>query len=413
MFCAMHITSRTFCLMALLVAVGCSSSSSSARRATTPEASASPAKASSYFSDWPAGQSPKEIGDRVARHFVESPHQNFGNPGRPRHITYPEVCAWYGALTFANATNNDEQKSALIKRFAPLFGEEKPLIAPPTNVDATVFAAVPFELYIQTRDQRYLDLAQPMADRQWGEPSIRPSSTRPSSTRRATSNPIASEAVKRGLSWQTRLWIDDMYMITTAQTQAYRATGDRKYIDRAAKEMAYYLDELQQPDGLFYHAPDVPFFWGRGDGWVAAGMAELLRSLPQDHPQRERIMKGYKLMMTSLLKHQDEKGMWHQLIDDPTAWPETSCSGMFAFAMITGVKNGWLDPSTYGPPARKAWLGLISYLDDHDDLHEVCQGTNKKNDRQYYLDRKRITGDMHGQAPVLWSATALLRPGDH
>jgi len=39
----------------------------------------------------------------------------------------------------------------------------------------------------------------------------------------------------------------------------------------------------------------------------------------------------------------------------------------------------------------------------------VCQGTGKKNDLQYYLDRERITGDLHGQAPVLWCATALLR----
>ena len=391
----MHVTSRWLALIALAFVVGCSTSPNSSSAA--PEAQS--ATASANFSDWPAGKSPKEIGDRIAKHFVESPHQNFGNPGRPRHITYPEVCTWYGALTFAQVTNDDALKTALVKRFDPLFGEEKNLIAQPTNVDATVFAAVPFELYIQTKDKRYLDLAQPMADRQWAAPT----------TRRATTNPIASEAIKRGLSWQTRLWIDDMYMITAAQTQAYRATNDRKYIDRAAKEMAYYLDQLQQPNGLFYHAPDVPFFWGRGDGWVAAGMAELLRSLPQDNPDRERIMQGYKLMMSSLLKYQDDKGMWHQLIDDPTAWPETSCSGMFAFAMITGVKNGWLDEATYGPAARKAWLGLISYIDENDNVREVCQGTNKKNSRQYYLDRKRITGDMHGQAPVLWSATALLR----
>jgi rhamnogalacturonyl hydrolase YesR len=205
------------------------------------------------------------------------------------------------------------------------------------------------------------------------------------------------------------MWIDDMFIITAVQSQAYRATNDKKYIDRAAKEMVLYLDSLQKPNGLFYHAPDVPFFWGRGDGWMAAGMAELLRSLPKDSPYRDRIMKGYKTMMASLLKYQSENGMWRQLIDDPEAWPETSCTGMFTFAMITGVKNGWLDAATYAPAARKGWLALISYIDDKDDVREVCEGTNKKNDRQYYLDRKRIVGDLHGQAPVLWCATALLR----
>ena len=200
-----------------------------------------------------------------------------------------------------------------------------------------------------------------------------------------------------------------MFMITAAQAQAYRATGDRRYVDRAAKEMVMYLDSLQRPNGLFYHAPDVPFFWGRGNGWMAAGMSELLRSLPQDNPNRPRIMEGYRTMMASLLEHQREDGMWRQLIDNPDSWPETSCSAMFTFALITGVKNGWLDEERYGSAARKGWLAVVRYIDENADVHEVCEGTGKKNDLQYYLDRKRNIGDMHGQAPILWCATALLR----
>jgi rhamnogalacturonyl hydrolase YesR len=114
-------------------------------------------------------------------------------------------------------------------------------------------------------------------------------------------------------------------------------------------------------------------------------------------------------MMASLLKYQDDHGMWHQLIDHPEAWPETSCTGMFAFAFITGVKNGWLDAKEYGPAARHAWLGLVSYIDQNADVHEVCEGTNKKNSLPYYLARGRNVGDMHGQAPILWCASALLR----
>jgi rhamnogalacturonyl hydrolase YesR len=353
---------------------------------------------STHFKSWPEGKSPREIGDRVAARFVVSPHQNFGRPGKPNRITYPEVCTWYGALTFAKVTNNPALRQQLVDRFEPLFGEEKNYVPKADHVDHTVFAAVPFELYMQTKDPRYLQMAQPMADAQWGAP-----------TGRAATQPAARRYYEQGLTWQTRMWIDDMFMITAAQAQAFRATGDRKYIDRAAKEMVVYLDELQKPNGLFYHAPDVPFFWGRGDGWMAVGMAELLRSLPKDNPDRPRIVKGYKLMTESLLKFQDENGMWHQIIDDPTSWPETSCTGMFAFAFITGVTNGWLDEPTYGPAARKAWIGLTGYIDENADVREVCEGTNKKNDRQYYLDRKRNVGDMHGQAPILWCATALLR----
>ena len=93
---------------------------------------------------------------------------------------------------------------------------------------------------------------------------------------------------------------------------------------------------------------------------MAAGMSELLRSLPEDNPDHPRIMIGYKTMMASLLKYQAENGMWRQLIDDSESWFETSCTGMFTFAMITGVKNGWLDKETYGKAARKGWLAPVS-----------------------------------------------------
>lgn len=335
--------------------------------------------------NWPAGTSPSEIGKRVADHFVSSPHTNFGRPGAPQYITYPEAVAWYGALTYAQLSGDKDLSTRLMQRFGPLFGAESNLVPVPDHVDRTVFGIVPLEIYIQTKGTKYLDLGKSMADKQW------------------------ENLMPDGLSDQTRFWIDDMFMITAVQLQAYRATGDAKYLDRATLEMTSYLDKLQQPNGLFYHAPDVPFFWGRGDGWVAAGMAEMLRSLPADHPRRARIMEGYHKMMASLLKFQDKNGMWHQLIDHPEAWPESSCTAMFTFAMITGVKNGWLDKKKYGRAARKGWLGLITYLDSDGDLREVCVGTGKQNSLQYYLDRPRVTGDLHGQAPVLWCASALLR----
>jgi rhamnogalacturonyl hydrolase YesR len=355
-------------------------------------------EADKYFGAWAKEESPLVIGGRVARRFIESPHFNYGIPFQPLYIYYPEVCAWYGALRFADASGNKEMLEKLKQRFEPFFGEGKKLIPAANHVDNTVFGSVPLELYIQTKDRRYLDLGLSMAGQQWILPDSLKNSTE------------AADYAKRGLTWQTRMWIDDMFMITAVQSQAYRASKEKKYIDRAAKEMVVYLNSIQQPNGLFYHAPDVPFFWGRGNGWMAAGMSILLKELPQNHPDRPKILAGYKKMMATLLKYQDEKGMWHQLIDKPDlSWPETSCTGMFTFAFINGVKSGALDAKIYGPAARKGWLALITYLDDKADIREVCEGTNKKNDLQYYLDRKRNTGDMHGQAPVLWCAAALLK----
>jgi rhamnogalacturonyl hydrolase YesR len=339
----------------------------------------------SAFGNWPAGRSPHEIGERVAERLASTPHSNFGKPEPPTQITYPEVATWYGALIFARASHDQPLGSRLIHRFQPLFSDEAHLIPNPVHVDNTVFAAVPLQIYIGTKQSKYLNLGKSFADKQWENPT------------------------PEGLTPQTRFWIDDMYMITIAQVQAYRATGDEKYLDRAALEMSSYLDKLQQPNGLFYHAPDAHFFWGRGDGWVAAGMTELLTSLPQNHPRRARIMQSYLKMMKALLQYQDKDGMWHQLLDHPESFPETSCIGMFTFALVTGVEKGWLDAKTYAPAARKGWLALTTYLEPNGDIRNVCEGTGKNNNLQYYLDRKRLTGDLHGQAPILWSATALLQ----
>ena len=356
-------------------------------------------QSSSDLKKWPAGSSPQEIGKKIAEHFLVSPHPADAYASKP-HIPYFEVCTWYGALTFAKETGDKQLADSLALRFQPLFDKDTSLLPVPDHVDYSVFGTVPFELFLQIKDQKYLELGKYYADKQWDAP-FGPRVV-----------PESFKLYNGGLTWQTRLWIDDMYMITMVQSQAYRAIGDKKYIDRAAKEMIVYLDSLQKPNGLFYHAPDAPFFWGRGNGWMAAGMTELLRALPKDNPNRQRIMDAYKKMMASLLNYQMKNGMWRQLIDDAEAWPETSCTGMFTFAIITGVKNGWLDKKIYGEAARKAWLALISYINENAEITNVCEGTGKNNDHQYYLDRKRLTGDMHGQAPILWCATALLRKED-
>ena len=105
-------------------------------------------------------------------------------------------------------------------------------------------------------------------------------------------------------------------------------------------------------------------------------------------------------------------------MDKPESWLESSGTGMFTFAMVTGVKHGWLPAETYGPAARKAWLALAGNLDENANVRDVCVGTNTAfNEKitgpaaqlKYYLDRNKVTGDLHGQGPILWTAMALLR----
>jgi rhamnogalacturonyl hydrolase YesR/outer membrane protein assembly factor BamB/predicted phosphodiesterase len=354
--------------------------------------------ASDDLARWPVGSSPQEVGVRIAKKFLSTPHSQFSYlqySVTPTQITYSEACTWLGGLWFAGVTDDAGLLNGLKQRFDPLFDSEAKLLPPPNHVDNNVFGAVPLELFMQTKEEKYLAMGTNYADTQWLLP------------------PGASDNEKawhdQGYTWQTRLWIDDMFMISAVQAQAYRATGDRRYVDRAAHEMVLYLERLQLENGLFYHSPDAHFCWGRGNGWMAAGMAEILRALPADNSDRPRIMEGYKKMMAALLKYQAADGMWRQVIDDEGFWKETSSTAMFTYAMITGVKEGWLDSKIYGSAARKAWLSLITYINDEDNITEVCEGTGISNNRDHYMNRKRNTGDPHGQAPVLWCAAALLR----
>jgi unsaturated rhamnogalacturonyl hydrolase len=342
------------------------------------------------LSNFPKGYTPEEVGKRLAYRFVDGKHMLHAG----KWISYPETFNWSGALKFGAITKDNKLIKLLQNKFEPLFTSEKVLLPIMNHVDLNMFGSLPLELYQITKEKKYLELGLPYADTQWIVPE--------------NANAEQKGWADKGYSWQTRLWIDDMYMITIVQTQAYKVTKDKKYIDRAAKEMVLYLDSLQRPNGLFYHAPDVPFYWGRGNGWMAAGMTELLRYLPKNNKDLPRILKGYQTMMKSLKEFQTPAGLWNQLIDDPACWAETSGSAMFTYALISGVKHGWLNQKEYGSVARKAWMGLIPYINDKGAVTEVCVGTNKKNDKQYYYDRPRNVGDYHGQSPYLWCTFALL-----
>jgi rhamnogalacturonyl hydrolase YesR len=331
------------------------------------------------FQNLPVNCDPKSVGEKVSENLLGRDLYKIGGK-----IVYPEICAAFGALRFADAAGDPALKQKLIDRYAVIVTPEGGrMISTNRHVDFHVFGVLPLEIYRLTGDTNYLALGLGKADEQW-------------------ENPRAD-----GLCAETRWWVDDCFMIGSLQIQAYRATHDAKYADRVATELAAYLDKLQQPNGLFYHAAVSPHFWGRGNGWFAAALAEVLSSLPPDHPKYARLMAGYQKMMAGLKTYQAPSGLWRQLVDNNRAWDETSCTGMFTYAMITGLKHGWLDAS-YGDVARRGWIGLCGKIDDTGNVRDVCVGTNEKDDTQYYLNRPRATGDLHGQAPILWCAWALL-----
>ena len=371
---------------------------------------------------WPADRDPRLISEKLTDQLLSTrpesyKPQGYDSPqgyckngyGGGKHVQYSVVSLWVNALECAKMRGDKEREEKLVRLYDDFLpgGRLNAVCSRPYHVDDTIFGSIPLQVYLHNGDRRCLEQGLAYADTQWTPPC-----EGTLKERHAAPLEVQQGFWDKGYTPQTRLWIDDMYMIIAIQSQAFRATGDRKYLDRTAKEMCLYIDELQVKDGpdrgLFYHAPDVPFVWGRGAGWMAAGMSLVLEYVPKDSPYREKILAGYRSMMAALLARQRPNGMWNQLVGDPKSWEETSCTAMYGYAFAMGVKNGLLDAATYGPAARRAYLALCDRLDGYGNVRDVCCGTGKKNDYQYYLDRPHVHGDPHGQCALMWMCRAFL-----
>lgn len=331
---------------------------------------------------WPEEKAPDSVSKLVITDLLSRSDYMMYDTEHVKAVHYAEVCTAFGAARLSGLLKDENTLGLLADRYMKVI--EDSIVNTANHVDANVYGILPLELHRQVPNPEFLRQGMDFATQQWENP------------------------LPNGLTNQTRFWIDDIWMIGSLQIQAYRITGDKQFLNNAAIEIAAYLQRLQRPNGLFFHGEHAPFFWGRGNGWAAAGLAEVISELPADHPQYETIAEGYKKMMNALLKYQSEDGMWRQLIDVDTAWKETSCTGMFGYAMTVGVKKGILSENEFNPAYRKAWLALVDYISDEGKISNVCVGTGQSTDVNYYLNRPTVTGDFHGQAPVLWFAYSLL-----
>ena len=303
---------------------------------------------------------------------------------------------WFGALRFTKITGDTTNNSYLISHFEPYAnGSVTVDDSASATVDYRAFGDLPLEIYQQNSDARCKTLGLARADMQWASIS---------------SNGITTDA---------RYWADDMYMITGLQVEAYRVTLDQKYLTRMVTTMLAYFTALQQSDGLFWHTQTSKAYWGRANGWVAAGAAELLLDLPPGST-RTQIFAGFKKQLDGLLPLQisggNDDGMWRQVLDLTSAPAESSCTAMFTFALATALKNGWLSGSNYSTAARRGWLALANKTNSQGQLSAVCPGTGAApagtlaSQQQFYASIALGSNDNHGQAPLLWAASQLLQP---
>jgi unsaturated rhamnogalacturonyl hydrolase len=164
-------------------------------------------------------------------------------------------------------------------------------------------------------------------------------------------------------------WADGLYMVMPVMTKMYKLTGDQRYLDKL-HEYFIYADSLMydKKEKLYYRdaryvypthksVNGIKDFWARGDGWVFAGLAKVLKDLPQNDPHRKLYLKRFKSMAKAIVKSQQEGGYWTRSILDPAHAPgqETSGTAFFTYGLFWGVNNGLLKEKVYLPAALKGW----------------------------------------------------------
>ena len=192
---------------------------------------------------------------------------------------------------------------------------------------------------------------------------------------------------------------DAVFMSCPILVAVGRLTGESKYYDMAMKHWRFIQKLDQRPDGVYRNSPLSEAAWGRGNGFPALGLALVLTELPLNSPLREPFIEGHRQHLTALSQHQDPTGMWHQVIDHPESYREMTSTCMITFAMIRGIREGWLDEQQYAPIIERAWNGIKTRIAADGTLVDVCTGTGKQKNLRGYLERMAILGkDARGGA---------------
>ena len=150
-------------------------------------------------------------------------------------------------------------------------------------------------------------------------------------------------------------------------------------------------------------------FWGRGNGWVIGGLAEILKTLPaEDTEFRPFYLELYKEMSERLAGLQGKDGYWHASLLDPDSYPspETSATGFIVYGLAYGINQGYLPADKYLPVVKKGWEALTRAVEANGKLGWV---------QPVGADPKKVTRDMtelYGTGAFLMATSEIYKLAD-
>ena len=290
-----------------------------------------------------------------------------------------------------------------------------------------------WKLFDRTKDEKYLDILVKFFDQQLaiGFPALNVNTMAPFLTMSYVGEYLKSERYlepcRKSAAWvmehfprtkeggfqhmtsdtlnDQELWDDTLFMTVLFLANMGRMEGKRAYIEEAQYQFLLHAKYLADPEtGLWYHGWTfngnhnfAGAFWGRGNCWVTIAIPEFLQMVDCDPEVAEKLKQILLNQINSLVKYQNESGMWHTLIDDPTSYVESSATCGFAYGILKAVHTGLIGQE-YEAVARKALVPMLGYIADSGVVNQVSYGTPMGRETKDFYKNIELRQMPYGQA---------------
>ncbi|MBN1184857.1 MAG: glycoside hydrolase family 88 protein [Bacteroidales bacterium] len=234
------------------------------------------------------------------------------------------------------------------------------------------------------------------------------------------------------LKYTNQMWLDGIYMASPFIAEYAKEFNKPELFDDVVNQILliskYTYDSTKR---LYYHGWDEKHeqnwanketgtsacFWGRGMGWFAMALVDVLDYLPEDHPGREAVIANIQQLAKGIKNHRDrETGLWYQVVDQGERegnYLESSASSMYVYFLFKSVRMGYIDKS-YLETALEGYDGLLHHLirvnnDGTISVTNSCSvaGLGGKGNRdgsfEYYMSERKSNTDPKAIAPFIWA----------
>jgi len=306
---------------------------------------------------------------------------------------WPAGVAFYG-VGLAYQALKKERYLELLKNWIDEYIE---FGLPPITVNSSSMGHTLLTLYLETGEEKYLELAKKKADflvneaEKFGEIGI------------------LEHTVGGKVLFPEQAWIDTIFMSALFLVRMGHALANQTYMAEGIRQFKgheFYLQDQQTQ--LYYHGWDnikqnhmSGIFWARGNAWAAYSMSAALGLVDVKEPIFMEMASSLRDQLSALMNLQSENGLWHTVLLDPQSYEETSGSSGIAAALAL---RGHGTPKSF-KALQKALDGLIKKVDENGVVCDVSTGTAVMNTTEGYINtsKKRIEGWGQGLALVFFA----------